>query len=130
MSVINTATKLYVGSNLAAKAYSGTNQVWPARQRVEIPRRRRGSMLLLRRAAPYPERQHPAGKKLVNDLIVGLKTDGVWTKLDRLWIFAAENAKSSIIDMVGLASSTPTGHDAEPNNGYFCNNDSVCCNDL
>lgn len=54
-----------------------------------------------------------AGRRtLVNTLISGLKSDGVWTHLDRLWIFAAENSQSALRDLVGtnLASllSTPT----------------------
>jgi hypothetical protein len=120
MSVINTATKLYVGSNLAAKAYSGTNQVWPPVSALDSSTTAWINAVVAAggtvSGTPTSGRQ-----KLVNDLIVGLKTDGVWTKLDRLWIFAAENAKSSIIDMVGLASSTPTGTTLNPNNGYFCN---------
>jgi hypothetical protein len=54
-----------------------------------------------------------AGRKTtVNNLIVGLKGDGVWTKLDRLFILAAENTQSSLTDLVGLtlavASGSPT----------------------
>ena len=36
-------------------------------------------------------------------------TDGVWAKLDQIWIFAAENAKSALIDLKGLATATSTG---------------------
>src|SRR5215813_10721680 len=43
---------------------------------------------------------------LVDDLIVGLKADGIWTKLDRLWLFAAENAKTALTDLVGLTLAT------------------------
>lgn len=45
-------------------------------------------------------------KGVVDDLIVGLKTDGVWTKLDRLWPFAAENAASALTDLVADASAS------------------------
>lgn len=41
-----------------------------------------------------------ARKTLVDNLIVGLKADGVWTKLDRLWLHAAENAPSALTDLV------------------------------
>lgn len=41
-----------------------------------------------------------ARRSLVNDLILGLKSDGIWTKLDRLWILAAENSQSALIDLV------------------------------
>ena len=43
---------------------------------------------------------------IVDDLIVGLKTDGIWTKLDRLWLFAAENTQSALTDLVGLSLAT------------------------
>ena len=42
----------------------------------------------------------------VNNLIVGLKSDGVWTKLDRLWLFAGENTESALIDLVARSSAT------------------------
>jgi hypothetical protein len=42
-----------------------------------------------------------AGRKtLVDTLIKGLKSDGVWIILDRLWIFAAENQPSALTDLV------------------------------
>lgn len=47
-----------------------------------------------------------ARKVLVDDLIAGLKTDSIWTKLDRLWLFAAENAASALTDLVVPASAT------------------------
>jgi hypothetical protein len=43
---------------------------------------------------------------LVNDLIVGLKADGVWTKLDRLWLFAAENQGSALVDLKARTTAT------------------------
>lgn len=48
-------------------------------------------------------------QKLVNDLIVGLKADGIWTKLDRLWIYAAENSQSALIDLKALDQSSAVG---------------------
>lgn len=48
-------------------------------------------------------------KTLVNNLISGLKGDAVWTKLDRLWVFAAENAASAVVDLVGHYSATVVG---------------------
>lgn len=51
-------------------------------------------------------------KTLVNDLIVGLKADGIFTKLDRLWLLAGENSHSALRDIVaampGGVSSAPT----------------------
>lgn len=54
-----------------------------------------------------------AGRQtIVNDLIVGLKADSVWTKFDRLPIFAAENQPSALTDLVSLtlmtAAAAPT----------------------
>jgi hypothetical protein len=43
---------------------------------------------------------------LVNGLIVGLKTDGVWLKLDRLWLFAGENQPSALIDIIAVSLAT------------------------
>jgi hypothetical protein len=51
-------------------------------------------------------------RALVDALISGLKTDGVWSKLDRLWLFAAENATSALVDVkdgqLATAVSSPT----------------------
>ena len=51
-------------------------------------------------------------RTLVDALIRGLKTDGVWSKLDRLWLFAAENATSALVDVkegrLATAVSSPT----------------------
>lgn len=47
--------------------------------------------------------------KLVNELIYGLKVDGVWNKLDRLWLFAAENEFSALRDVVAAAQATAVG---------------------
>jgi hypothetical protein len=63
-----------------------------------------------------------AGRKtLVSDLIAGLKSDGIWTKLDRLWIFAAENTQSALTDLKGLdlatENNTPT---FTVDRGYVC----------
>lgn len=46
---------------------------------------------------------------LVNTMIGGLQTDGVWTKLDRLWLHAAENAQSATIDIVAEGVATAVG---------------------
>lgn len=45
---------------------------------------------------------------LVYNLITGLKSDGVWSKLDRLWLFAAENTGSALTDLVTGALATAT----------------------
>jgi hypothetical protein len=61
-----------------------------------------------------------AGRQTIVDaLIVGLKSDGVWSKLDRLWLFAAENTQSALIDLVGLVSATPVSSPTfTPDQGY------------
>jgi hypothetical protein len=45
-------------------------------------------------------------KAIVDNLIVGLKTDGIFNKLDRLWIYAAENEPSALTDMIALSLAT------------------------
>jgi hypothetical protein len=35
----------------------------------------------------------------INDLIVGLKADGVWTKFDRLWLYAVQNTTCAVVDI-------------------------------
>ncbi len=59
---------------------------------------------------------------LVNDLIVGLKDDGVWLKQDRLWLYAAENQEAAQVDLVVNAivteNSSPT---FTPDEGYTGN---------
>ena len=65
-----------------------------------------------------------ARQTLVNTLIVGLKADGIWTKLDRLWIFAAENSFSAVIDLVALAEALASGVTFTPNRGYAGNGSS------
>jgi hypothetical protein len=47
-----------------------------------------------------------ARQQQVDLLIKRLKTDGVWGSLDRLWLFAAENAASSLTDIIAAASAT------------------------
>jgi hypothetical protein len=46
----------------------------------------------------------------VNTLIVGLKNDGVWSSLDRLWLYAGESSpQQAEIDLRNLATSTIHG---------------------
>jgi hypothetical protein len=37
---------------------------------------------------------------VVNTFILGLMTDGIWSKLDRLWLLAAENSQSALFYIV------------------------------
>jgi hypothetical protein len=94
MTVINTANKIYVGTNLASKVYAGTNQVWPSSPYDAATNAWINAVVAAGGTVSDPR------KVLVDTLIRGLKTDGVWAKLDRLWIFAAENTKSALIDLV------------------------------
>jgi hypothetical protein len=51
-----------------------------------------------------------AGRQtLVNNLIVGGKSDGWWAKMDRLWIYAGENQPSALTDMVAFVLATLVG---------------------
>jgi hypothetical protein len=43
---------------------------------------------------------------LVSNLIISLKAQGLWTKIDRLWLFAAENNQSARVDLVGRVTAT------------------------
>jgi hypothetical protein len=48
-----------------------------------------------------------AGRQsLVRALIAGLKTDGIFTKLDRLWLLPAENQPSALTDIVANSLAT------------------------
>lgn len=44
----------------------------------------------------------------VDKLISTLKGAGVWTNLDRLWLFAAENSQSALRDIVAASAATAT----------------------
>lgn len=48
-------------------------------------------------------------KVLVDALIVGLRADNVFAKLDHLWLFAGENEPSALTDIVGLTLATAVG---------------------
>lgn len=51
-----------------------------------------------------------AGRQtIVDNLIAGLKADGIFTKLDRIWLFAAENSQSALRDLVAAASASAVG---------------------
>lgn len=45
-------------------------------------------------------------KSVVDALISGLKSDNIWTQLDRLWLFAGENQPSALTDLVNLSLAT------------------------
>jgi hypothetical protein len=61
-----------------------------------------------------------AGRKaIVDTLVVGLKADGIWAKLDRLWLLAADNAASAMTDLKGLETVTLVNSPPfTPNSGY------------
>jgi hypothetical protein len=60
-----------------------------------------------------------ARRTLVNNLIIGLRADGLWNLLDRLWILAAENTQSALVDMKALVLAVPNGSPAfTANLGY------------
>lgn len=44
--------------------------------------------------------------RLVDGLMKSLKGCGVWDRLDRLWVFAAENQAQALVDLVGLGKAT------------------------
>lgn len=67
-----------------------------------------------------------AGRESVVDtLIAGLKTDGIWSKLDRLWLFAAENTQSALLDLVSRSTASVVGSPTfTANSGYAANGSS------
>jgi hypothetical protein len=103
MTVINTADKIYVGTSLASKVYAGTNQVWPPAAAYDP-----ATTAWINAVVAAGGTVSSGRKTLVDNLIVGLKADGLWTKFDRLWVFAAENQKSALIDLKALSSANPS----------------------
>lgn len=102
MTLLNTANKLYLGAALASKAYLGAAQVWPPLAGFDAATTAWAAAVVTAGGTVSGAR-----KTLVDQLIVGLKADGVWAKLDRLWIFAAENSQSALVDLVALTQATP-----------------------
>jgi hypothetical protein len=73
-----------------------------------------------------PENVSAARRTAVTTLITGLMQDGVWFKLDRLWLFAAENEKSALVDLVGRTLATAVGSPTfTTDRGYTGVNDST-----
>jgi hypothetical protein len=108
MTVLNTANKIYSGTSLVSKVYAGTNLVWPVGPVLDAVTTAWVNAVVAAGGTVGDPR-----KTLVNDFVLGLKSDGVWTKFDRLYLFAAENTKSALRDLVkptvpSLAIGTPT----------------------
>lgn len=60
--------------------------------------------------------------RLISILIVALKRAGVWTLLDRLWLFAAESATQALTDLKARAVATAVNSPAfTANRGYAGN---------
>jgi len=68
-----------------------------------------------------------AGREAAVDaFILGLKFDGIWPKLDRLWLYAAENTHSALIDLVTLDVALPVNDPVfTTDRGYFCDGTAV-----
>lgn len=49
-----------------------------------------------------------ARQTLISDLVAGLKTDGIWSKLDRLWVMAAHDAQAARLDWKDPAGTSLT----------------------
>lgn len=60
-------------------------------------------------------------KGYVDTLIKSLKSGGVWTLLDRCFIFASENSQQATIDLVNLATATNNGATFTANQGWAGN---------
>lgn len=64
-------------------------------------------------------------RQRVSTLIRALKKAGVWTSLDRLWLFAAENSTQALTDLVARAGATlPVAPTFTANRGYQGNGSS------
>lgn len=57
-------------------------------------------------------------RTLVNSLIAGLKADGVWSKLDQLPIYAAENTQSALRELKAAAAHTNHSATFTTDRGY------------
>lgn len=101
MVKISDASKLYVGSSLASKAYVGTNLVWPASDAFTT-----WKAAVVAAGGSVSGTPTTGREKVIRDLISGLQTDGIWAKLDRLWLLAAENTQSALIDLVARDQAT------------------------
>jgi hypothetical protein len=65
----------------------------------------------------------------VNTLIAGLKTDGLFAKLDALWVHAGESvSQQALIDIVGLHAGTAVGSPGLNASGYIGNGSSAYIN--
>lgn len=60
-------------------------------------------------------------KGYVNTLVGSLKSGGVWTLLDRCFLFAAENSQQATIDIVNLGTATNHGATFTANQGWAGN---------
>jgi hypothetical protein len=102
--LLSGATKIYLGGTPVNKVYVGATQVWAPAGPSADPATEAWVAAVVAAGGTVS-----AGRKtLIDNLIVGLKADGIWTKLDRLWVFAAENTKSALIDLIALAQATET----------------------
>jgi len=63
----------------------------------------------------------PARQILYNNLFVSLRSAGVLALLDRLWLLAAENSQSALIDLVARATATAVNSPTFATNGYTVN---------
>lgn len=71
----------------------------------------------------------PTRRDAVDQLVYSLKQAGVWRHLDRLWLFAAENTPSALIDLVARSRATPVNDPAfETDRGYTGNGTSQSIN--
>jgi hypothetical protein len=105
MTKLNTANKIYSGTSIASKVYAGTNLVWPAANPVTA---------WVAAVVAAGGTVSGGRQTLVGSLISGLQTDGIWAKLDRIWVFAAENKQSALIDLKALGQGIENGNPFPP----------------
>jgi hypothetical protein len=51
-------------------------------------------------------------QNLVDAFIISLKANGIWTKFDRLWLFAGENTASALTDLIARTLAVANGSPA------------------
>src|SRR5215831_13637080 len=89
----------------------GVRILWPAGTAISVPAAAFDAATLAWVAAVVGDGGTVSAteKGYVDTLIVGLRADGLFSKLDRLWLLASENTHQAKIDIIALQSFTLTG---------------------
>lgn len=110
---------LYLGSSAVSvggvdRLYVGADQVWPVAGGDEAE-----TTALLARMTTQPDATR---KGHINTLIASLKAEGIWSKLDCFFMFAAHDQQAAYLDWIADRTAVNVG--TGPNftaNGYISN---------